>query len=106
MTWLVKRSHLDDDVIMSKSAAMGKKHKARDLLAPRRPSQHPRLREELRELMKKLELIGTETGDVLGISPRQFARYVSGTSRLPAPTVKLLRIAVKRGISKSELAET
>jgi hypothetical protein len=59
--------------------------------------------EEYRAALNKLGLSIVASAEHLGLSYRQSQRYASGTSPVADPVAKLLRLAIRTGLSASDL---
>jgi hypothetical protein len=59
--------------------------------------------EEYRAALNKLGLSIVASAEHLGLSHRQSQRYANGTSPVADPVAKLLRLAIRIGLSASDL---
>ena len=59
--------------------------------------------DEYRAALNKLGLSIVASAEHLGLSYRQSQRYASGTSPVADPVAKLLRLAIRIGLSASDL---
>jgi hypothetical protein len=59
--------------------------------------------EEYRAALNKLGLSIVGSAEHLGLSPRQSQRYADGTSPVADPVAKLLRLAIRIGLSANDL---
>jgi hypothetical protein len=54
--------------------------------------------QQYRSALKRLDLSHQGAADHLGISRRQSIRYATGTSPIPEPVARLLRMLVEHGL--------
>ena len=59
--------------------------------------------EEYRAALNKLGLSIIASGEHLGLSSRQSQRYANGTAAIGDPVAKLLRLAIRIGLSANDL---
>lgn len=58
-----------------------------------------------RKAIEKMGLTQEGAGDVVGLSPRQAQRVVSGHSPVPRPVAKLINLILQRKITVEEATE-
>jgi len=56
-----------------------------------------------RQALETLGISITQAGEVLGLSERQGWRYAEGTTKVPGPLKKLLRLAIAKKIKPDDL---
>ena len=63
----------------------------------------PMTTEEYRAALNKLGLSIVASAEHIGLSHRQSQRYANGTSPVADPVAKLLRLAIRTGLSANDL---
>ena len=58
---------------------------------------------EYRRHLQRLALGTLDAGPVLGVTPRQAARYAAGDTRVPAVLAKLLKLDKQKNLSAHEI---
>ena len=59
-------------------------------------------KKQFAEALTKLDVLITHAGEVLGVSERQAIRYQQGTSKIPGPVGKLLKLALAKKLTADE----
>ena len=88
------------------AALMAERDLLRAQLAKRRHHKKPYAEmtaEEYRAALKTLGLSIVASAEHLGLSPRQAQRYANGTAAIGNPVAKLLRLAIRIGLSAKDL---
>jgi hypothetical protein len=60
-------------------------------------------KKQFAEALDKLNLPITHVLTALGVSPRQAFRYQEGTSKVPGPVSKLLKLAIAKKMTPDDL---